>query len=61
MTICIGWLEKEVAHTFGQIAGWGGAPLRVQFPRLFDMAESKWVTVQEMERRGWVEGSGAWV
>lgn len=31
----------------------GGAPLRVQFPRLFDLAENKWVTVRDMERSGW--------
>jgi len=35
-------------------------PLRVQFPRLFDLAVDKWVTVRQMERRGWVDGGGAW-
>jgi len=38
----------------------GGAPLRVQFPRLFDLAENKEVTVREMEGRGWAVGGGAW-
>jgi hypothetical protein len=32
----------------------------VQFPRLFDLAVDKWVTVQQMESRGWTEGGGAW-
>jgi hypothetical protein len=35
-------------------------PLRVQFPRLFDLAVNKWVTVREMESRGWGNGGGAW-
>jgi len=36
-------------------------PLQVQFPRLFGLAVDKCMTVQEMERRGWVEGGGTWV
>jgi hypothetical protein len=38
----------------------GGAPLRVQFPRLFDLAENKEATVREMEGRGWAVDGGAW-
>ena len=37
-----------------------GAPLRVLFPRLFDLAVNKGVTVQDMDRRGWENGGGAW-
>jgi len=37
----------------------GDVPLRVQFPRLFDLAVDKWVTVRQMERRGWVDDGGA--
>jgi len=29
----------------------GGAPLSVRFPRLFDLAKNKGVTVREMARR----------
>jgi len=39
----------------------GGAPLKVQFPRLFDLAQDKGTTVSEMEGRGWGIGGGAWV
>jgi hypothetical protein len=39
----------------------GGAPLRVCFPPLFDLAENKRVTVREMTRRGWEDGGDAWV
>jgi len=47
--------------TYFWLDNWvGGAPLRVQFPRLFDLAENKGVTVREMERRGWVDGGGVW-
>lgn len=38
----------------------GGAPLRVQFPRLFELATNKEVTVREMEGRGWAVAGGAW-
>lgn len=34
------------------------ASLRMQFPLLFDLAENKWVTVEEMLRGGWEEGGG---
>jgi len=30
----------------------GEVPLRVKFPRLFDLVIDKWVTVQQMESRG---------
>lgn len=47
--------------TFFWTYNWvGGVSLRVQFPRLFDLAVNKWVTVKEMESRGWVDGGGAW-
>ena len=39
----------------------GVTPLRVQFLRLFDLSADRWVTVEEMARRGWEEGGGAWV
>jgi hypothetical protein len=32
----------------------------VQFPRLFDLAENKEVSVREMEGRGWAVDGGAW-
>jgi len=48
-------------RTFFWTDNWvGGVPLRVQFPRLFDLAVDKWVTVKEMENRGWMDGGGAW-
>ena len=47
--------------TYFWLDNWvGGAPLRVQFPRLFDLAENKEVTVREMKGRGWAVGGGAW-
>ena len=39
----------------------GGIPLRHRFPRLFDLTTDRWVTVEEMGRRGWEEGGAAWV
>lgn len=48
-------------RTFFWTDNWvGGVPLKVQFPRLFDLAVEKWVTVKEMEGRGWMDGGGAW-
>jgi len=35
--------------------------LRVQFSRLFDLTIDRWVTVEEMARRGWDEGGSTWV
>jgi hypothetical protein len=35
-------------------------PLRVKFPRLFNLAVDKWATVQKMESRGWAVRGGAW-
>lgn len=35
----------------------GGVPLRVRFPRLFDLAVDRWVSVEDMARRvGKMEG-----
>ena len=39
----------------------GGAPIRVQFSRLFDLIQDKGATVREMEEKGWAVGGGAWV
>lgn len=39
----------------------GEAPLKVQFPRLFDLTIDKDALVSDMERRGWADGGGAWV
>jgi len=39
----------------------GGVPLRVRFPRLFDLSDDKGVTVEVMVSRGWGVGGGAWV
>lgn len=40
----------------------GSLPLRVRFPRLFSLAEDRWVTVVERASRGWmvVGGAGKW-
>jgi len=46
--------------TFFWTDNWlGGAPLWLQFPRLFDLVTDWWVIVEEMARRGWNEGGGA--
>ena len=45
------WLDKLV----------GGAPSRVQFPRLFNLTQDKGATVREMEEKGWAIGGGVWV
>lgn len=39
----------------------GGVPLRIRFPRLFELVVNKWATVEDMERRGWEVGGDAWV
>ena len=36
-------------------------PLRVKFPRLFDLTVDRWVTVEEMARKGWEERGSACV
>ena len=62
------WFEDNVRRivggggsTFFWSDNWvGDVPLRVKFPRLFDLAVDKWVTVQQMTSRGWAEGGGAW-
>jgi len=64
-----GWFEDNVRRRVGGGSGtyfwsdnWvGGAPLRVQFPRLFDLALDKGATAREMEEIGWGVGGGAWV
>lgn len=38
----------------------GGVPLRIRFPHLFELAEKKWATVEDMERRMWEVGGDAW-
>lgn len=38
----------------------GGVPLRIRFPRLFELDEKKWATVEDMERRMWEVGGDAW-
>jgi len=63
------WFEDNVRRDVGGGSGtyfwmdnWvGGVPLRVKFPRIFDLAVDRWVNVEEMSRRGWEEGGAAWV
>lgn len=45
------WLDNSV----------GGAPLRVQFSRIFHLIIDKGATMREMAERGWEVGGGAWV
>jgi hypothetical protein len=62
------WFEDNVrrvvgggADTYFWLDNWvGGVPLRVRFPRLFDLALNKGVTVREMASRGWEVGGGTW-
>jgi hypothetical protein len=64
-----GWFEDNIrrrvgggSETYFWTDNWvGGAPHRVQFPRLFDLATDKGATVREMVERGWEVGGGAWV
>ncbi|XP_024630861.1 uncharacterized protein [Medicago truncatula] len=64
-----GWFEENVrrvvgggSSTYFWMDNWvGGVPLHVRFPRLFDLAENKWVTVSKMAGRGWVVEGDAWV
>lgn len=37
-----------------------GIPLPLKFPRLFYLALDRWVTVEEMARRGWEVWGAAW-
>ena len=37
----------------------GGVPLRICFPRLFDLSVDKGVTVEVMASKGWGVGGGA--
>jgi len=63
------WFEDNVRRivggggsTYFWLDNWvGGAPLRVQFPRLFDLTQDKGATVREMEEKGWAVGGGDWV
>ena len=62
------WFEDNVRRVVGRggdtyfwTDNWvGGVPLRVRFPRLFELNENRWETVENMERRGWEEGGDAW-
>ena len=62
------WFEDNVRRVVGGGTGtyfwldnWvGETPLRVQFPRLFELSESKGATVKEMAERGWDVVGGAW-
>jgi len=38
----------------------GGIPLRVRFPRLFELPENNWASVEDMGRRGWEVRGDAW-
>jgi hypothetical protein len=39
----------------------GGAPLKLQFSRLFDLSVHKEYSVADMATLGWEDGGGAWV
>jgi len=52
----------EGRNTYFWLDNWvGGAPLRVQFPRFFDLVIDKGAIVREMSERGWAVDGGAWV
>jgi len=63
------WFDDNVRRVVGDGKGtlfwydnWiGDIPLRLKFPRLFDLAMFKEVTVEEMWRQGWEDGGLAWV
>jgi hypothetical protein len=63
------WFDANVHRVIGDGRGtlfwhdiWiGDIPLKLKFPRLFDLAESKERTVEEMPSLGWEEEGGAWV
>jgi len=63
------WFDNNVRHvvggggsTFFWTDNWVGCvPLRERFPRIFDLAVDRWVSVEEMARRGWEDGGGGWV
>jgi len=63
------WFEDNVprvirggSSTYFWTNNWvGGVPLRVKFPYLFDLTVDRWVMVEEMARRGWEKGGGAWL
>jgi hypothetical protein len=63
------WFEDNIRRVVGEgsntyfwLDKWvGSAPLKVQFPRLFDLIIDKGATVREMAERGWAVGGGAWV
>jgi len=37
-----------------------GLPLGVRFSRLFELAENRWISVEDMSQLGWGEGGDAW-
>lgn len=59
------WFEDNIRRVVGGGSStyfWvGGAPLKVQFPHMFDPTQDKGATVREMEEKGWAVGGGAWV
>jgi len=64
-----GWFDDNVRRVVGGgrstyfwLDNWmGGPPLKVQFPRLFELTQDKGALVSEMEERGWAIGGGVWV
>jgi len=51
-----------VGTTFFWTNNWvGGVPLRERFPRLFDLAVDRWVSVEDMVRQGWEDGGSSCV
>jgi len=63
------WFDDNVRRVVGGgrstyfwLDNWvGGTPLKLQFPRLFDLILDKWTSVREMAERGWTVDGGAWV
>jgi len=46
--------------TYFWIDNWvGGVPLRVRFPRLFELADDRWAMMEDIGRRGWEDGGEA--
>ena len=63
------WFEENICRVVGDgrdtlfwYDKWvGDIPLRIQFPRLFELAVEKECRVEIMGRRGWEVDGGAWV
>jgi hypothetical protein len=63
------WFEGNIRRVVGDGVNtlfwfdhWvGDSPLRIKFPRLFDLAVNKECLVAKMEREGWEEGGRAWL